>query len=149
MVLDAERVASRMSTPCDGPRAFLLSFYPDAEIPDERSRDPEASPLVARINHGAWIVSCPCDAEGEPAPGMMLWLSVPWAWCVRCRNASAGGKWRPVTVPPRDELAAIERVLAERHAPISRNWLPGETVAHLVAENTANGDPVPDGIEGV
>jgi hypothetical protein len=38
-----------------------------------------------------------------------------------------------------ERVSDIERVVLARPAPTTRNWLPGETVADLVAENIENG----------
>jgi hypothetical protein len=118
-------------------RGLLLAFVPDAEIPPMTHADPDADPLRAEVNHGAWIAVCPCGAEGLPAPGCVVWISQPWAWCVRCGNAAAGGRWRPIVLP--SEHAAIEALLEQRPELATRNWTPGETVDDLAAQNVAHG----------
>lgn len=145
-ILDAERVASRMGEPRPAdPRQYLLAFFPDAEIAPLERRALHAEPLPARINHGQWIVSCDCRSRGLPAPGMAVWLTVPWAWCVRCRNRPCGGAWRPVCVPPESERVGIEAVLTARAESADRNWQPGETIDDLVRQNVEHGEPVPEG----
>lgn len=137
-VLDAERIAARMGAPPADIRAYLLALFPDAEIAPLDDSDPDASPLAARVNHGMWIASCPCGTLGAPAPGLTVWLSIPWGWCIRCGNREARGRWRPVALPTPDERAAIEAVLNERTEIQTRNWEPGETVADLAADNAAH-----------
>lgn len=138
-IYDAERLAAVMSDPPADLRVYLLAFFPDAEIPPTDHADPDADPLTARVNHGVWIASCPCREPGDPAPGLVVWLSVPWGWCLRCGNRETGGRWRPVVVPSPDERAAIEAALAARPALSARNWEPGESVAELLADNVAHG----------
>jgi hypothetical protein len=121
------------------PRGVLLAFYPDADIASVDDVDASAAPMVARVNHGHWIASCECGSEGEPSPGCVVWLDWPIGWCVRCGNAGAGGRWRPVVVPDSPTALAIAAVLDLRPDPATQNWEPGESVAELVAENAAHG----------
>ena len=138
MLLDGAALARSMVDPPADPRGLLLAFYPDADIAMLCAVDAVARPLRATINRGIWIVACECRAPGDPAPGMLCWLDVPLMWCVRCRNADAGHRWRPYLLPSPDERAAIDAVLEPR-AIVNRNWLPGETVADLLRENAAHG----------
>lgn len=144
MVIDGRVAANASLVPYPDPRAYLLGFYPDAAIAALDAVDPTADPLVARVNHGAWIASCPCGAEGAPSPGMLVFVDAPIAWCVRCENAATHGAWRPVVLPPPDERDAIEAMLAARPDSATRNWAPGESVADLAAENVAHG--LPEGV---
>ncbi len=146
MIVDGA-VLSRLSwgQPPANLRALLLAFAPDAEIPPLDHVDAAAAPMVATVNHGYWIARCECRTPGDVSPGCIVWLDRPWGWCVRCDNAAAGGYWRPVVLPP--DRAAIEAVLVLRPDVATRNWLPGETVGDLVAENIANGVPVPEGAD--
>lgn len=146
-IVDASRVAARMADPRPAsPRGYLLSFFPEARIPPIGRRDRRARPLAARVNHGVWIVACPCEQPGLPSPGMALWPSIPWMWCVRCRNHETRGKWRPVAVPPAEVRARIEAILLCRPGVSDRNWEPDETIAELIRQNVEHGDPVPEGI---
>lgn len=126
------------------PRAYLLSLYPQAPIPPLDHVVLTAPPLVARVNHGLWIASCPCGARGVPTPGGVVWLDQPLLWCLRCQNGGTGRGWRPVTVPPEGERQRIEAVLLCRPNVADRNWEPHESVADLIAQNREHGDPVPD-----
>lgn len=134
-IYDAERIAVRMLAPPSDIREYLLTFFPNEQIPELSEADPTAAPLVAVVNHGVWIAPCPCRSPGEPAPGLVVWLSLPWGWCLRCRNRETGGLWRPVTVPLACDVAAIEAALSVRPSVANCNWEPGETVADLLAQN--------------
>lgn len=139
MVLDGRAAADASLMPAAHPRAYLLAFYPEAQVAPIDRVDALATPLVARVNHGTWIAPCPCAAPGLPRPGMIVFKDTPIAWCLRCENAEVGGAWRPVVLPPPDEVAAIEALLSARPDLATRNWEPGETVADLAAENAAHG----------
>lgn len=90
-----------------------------------------APPLPAFVAQGRWVVDCPdCGSNRS-----MVWLSEPLYMCPVCWNASAGGDWRRVEV--RADWREVEAALLERSLPDSRNCLPTETVAALVAENAA------------
>lgn len=145
MILDARRVGEASF---DGVyldlRAYLLAFYPKAEIPPMDHVVRTADPLVAEIHHGVWIARCPCGARGVPRPGSIVDVACPLVWCVRCGNQAVGGGWRPVLLPPEEDRAAIEAVLLCRPSVEDRNWEPGETLADLAAQNREHGDPVPE-----
>lgn len=84
-----------------------------------------AVPVVA--NQARWVVECPaCHGAQLASPSDRRFM------CDNCGNLAVGGKWRPVTWPPDPD--AIAAVLADRPAE-NRNWLPGETVKALRAEN--------------
>ena len=74
------------------------------------------------VNHGRWIVNCStkyCDGAR---------LAVDAAKpCSNCGCVTAA------TFPADKQL--IDAALARRIVPDTRNWLPGETVNDLVAEN--------------
>ena len=85
-----------------------------------------------RCQQGAWIVVCPLCGLGAQyaAP------SDPRFLCLHCLNEAVGGAWLRVVWPV--SRSAIEAVLRQRQT-ANANWLPGETVKDLVAENTAHG----------
>lgn len=87
--------------------------------------------LLAYVNHGRWVVDCPCGSA------QLACRSDRRFWCVDCQNAWALGKWVGVTWP-KDE-ADIEGLLAQRPFPKNRNWHPTEDAMTLVAENVAAG----------
>lgn len=81
----------------------------------------------AYYNWGRWVADCPdphcSNAEQVDPPGEVLVCS----FCLR--------SW-PLVWP--DNGPAIEAVLALRPVPATRNWLPGESLATLKAENVAH-----------
>lgn len=81
-------------------------------------------PIEARIDHGRLIVDCPCGA------GNAVDADATLACCFGC-----GLVHLHVVLPPKKDLAAIEKVLLRRQRPHHRNWTPGETVEKLQAEN--------------
>lgn len=93
-------------------------------------RDPWPAPdrLAAYIGAGAWRVRCAC---GEAPPTHPDWRL---ACCSGC-----GAIYEDVIFPK--TAAAIEVILLKRPQPIQRNWRAPETVADLVAQNKAHGDP--------
>jgi hypothetical protein len=93
-------------------------------------------PLPAIVNSNRWIVECP-DCNGAE----MAWKQWPLFVCATCWNGAAEVPYtfRPVRFPEYE--TAIERVLMARPVPATRNWLPGESVADLEAENAAHGLP--------
>jgi hypothetical protein len=140
MIVDGATVAAASLAPgVRDLRVLLLAFYPDAEIAELDVTADDAPPMVAEVNHGVWIAPCACRSPGDPSPGCLVWVSIPFGWCIRCGNAVAGGRWRRVVLPPDDERAAIEAALAARPEIGTRNWAPGETVADLHADNAAHG----------
>lgn len=144
MILDGATIGRQTFTsPVNDPREYLLAFYPEAPIPPLTHVVATATPMVARVNHGVWKASCECGAKGLPTPGLVVFVDQPWGWCVRCGNQGSGHGWRRVIVPPPEERRRIVAVLLCRPRVEDRNWEPGETVADLIAENLAHGDPIP------
>lgn len=87
--------------------------------------------LLAYVNHGRWVVDCPCGSA------QLASRSDRRFWCVECHNAWASGKWVGVDWP-QDE-ADVEALLLERPEEKTRNWQPTEDTMALVAENVAYG----------
>jgi hypothetical protein len=96
---------------------------------------------VAYLNHGRWVAHCPrpgcTNAEGfgridgGPVGGLT-------AGCFECRADFGGcGLICGVVWPP--EIAYIEQLVMCRPAPVTRNWLPGETLHDLLRENLLHG----------
>lgn len=79
--------------------------------------------MIAHYNWGRWIVECTCGAG----------LLVTGTGVCRCREC---GLRHQVSLPV--ERREVERLCAKR-APANRNWLPGESVANLIAENIMHG----------
>jgi hypothetical protein len=78
---------------------------------------------VAYVNHGRWVVDCPTPYCNEAH------LAGP----VTCDGCSQTYSSRF----PAD-AALIDAVLSRRVVVETRNWLPGETVQDLEAENEAH-----------
>ena len=93
----------------------------------------EAAPAIAHVNEGRWIANCPA---AECAAALVLHESAPFL-CPLCLNAAAGYMPRRVEWPA--EAAEIEAALVLRPLAITRNWVPGEPVADLLAENVRKG----------
>lgn len=82
--------------------------------------------IVARCDHGRWVGDCGCGSGVAASPEWSL------ACCFSC-----GAIYRRIVFPK--DRAAIVAALAARPAIENQNWLPGETVAQLLAENAAHG----------
>lgn len=98
----------------------------------------EAAPALARVNYSEhegqtrWIADCP-----DCMNAMYVWIRGPHLFfCADCLNASIGHRWRVVTVPR--QWRRIEQALGPRPLK-NQHWMPGETVAALLAENEAHG----------
>lgn len=84
--------------------------------------------LIAYVNHGRWIVDCPCGAGSATDPA---WRE---ARCFGCGTVYAN-----VVFPPDEDRARIEALLMKRPRIEHRNWFPHERVDDLAAENVAHG----------
>ncbi len=83
-----------------------------------------ARALEAYINHGRWLVDCPCGNGVMTAPG--------WPACCY----SCGAIYRDVHISA--DADQIEALLSRR--PIAhQNWKAGESLALLRAENVQHG----------
>ena len=92
---------------------------------------PKSEAVAAYVNEGRWIAECPdCRGAQLAARDDRRFL------CNECGNVSIDGKWRPVIWP--EDVEAIEAALEPRDKG-NAHWLPGETAAHLRAENKAHG----------
>lgn len=87
-----------------------------------------AEPVPARINHGSWLVDCPCGAG----------CATDTEWRIAC--CFGCGTVHTVVVFPKDKnLAAIERLILARPRMQNRHWTPDESVKTVRAINAANG----------
>lgn len=111
------------------------SIVPNAvtRVLDIQLADPldTGSPVSAYILHGIWKARCEC------AGCEVVDLDEPLFMCCSCWNRAEGHRWRPVVLP--DEREAIERALLLRPMVENRNWLAGESLAALEAENVEHG----------
>jgi|1185.fasta_scaffold108400_2 hypothetical protein len=90
-----------------------------------------AGVAYAEVHRGMWIVRCPAVYCWS---AMAVTLGLPEFVCL---GDGSCGEAAPI-VWPRDPLA-IATLLRMRPDPTTRNWLPGETLQDLVAENAAHG----------
>ena len=88
----------------------------------------------AQVNAGRWIVPCPSPRCGG---AQYACYEDRRLWCVDCDNAFTHGQWVPVSWPENPE--EIEEVLIRRPE-YARNWLPGETIEDLLAQDAENRD---------
>jgi hypothetical protein len=85
----------------------------------------------AEVNWGRWLARCPrpwCTNALCVTRGQLLF---------RCEGLDACGMVADLTWPADPD--AVEALLAHRPVSRTRNWLPGETLTDLVAENAAHG----------
>lgn len=81
--------------------------------------------LYAYVNHGRWLADCVCGS------GVMVDPSFQIACCFECAAI-----YSRIIFPTL--YREIERRLVQRVRDAHRNWIPGETLAMLDAENEAN-----------
>ncbi len=93
---------------------------------------------IAYVSMGVWVTKCPrpwcvhVDHYGPgPNTGRIGGLTEKLWHCFRCELVCEA-VWPPA-------VDDIERLLAARPQPETRNWLPGETVDDLLFENAAHG----------
>ena len=85
----------------------------------------------AEANWGRWVVRCPrplCTNALTLPPGTSMYT---------CAGPGGCGGEAVVVWPP--DPQAIEALLRLRPIERTRNWLPGESIADLIAENAAHG----------
>jgi len=82
----------------------------------------------AYMNHGRWVADC-----ARPYCGGAERVNAPFDtfFCHEC------GQFNTVDFP--NDARRIERLLAGRPNPVTRNWHPGETYDQLVEEDRAHG----------
>jgi hypothetical protein len=122
---------------------WALRLYPpefiDRPIPDlsRRRQLDSTTATIARVNDGAWIADCPfCNSAQKVTPLDPRFLC---AGLDGCLNGPVSGAYVEVVFPAKAVRERIEVVLLARTNRTSRNWLPGESVADLIAENTTRG----------
>lgn len=81
--------------------------------------------LKAEINHGRWVVNCPCGGAEMADKSFKLF------YCLSCMNEWLGGKWARVEFPK--NAGNIEKALDKRDVK-NQNWKPGETLKQLKEE---------------
>ncbi len=86
--------------------------------------------VFAEVNHGRWVAGCLfCTGAQAAAPG------VPF-FCFSCGMAKNDGYTANIIFP--DNAEAIEQALLLRPM-ANRNWIRGETIDFLIAENREHG----------
>jgi len=83
--------------------------------------------VAAEIHRSAWVVSCPFCRNAQVAE-----FGEPF-FCVDCVMQGNGFKAMGIIFP--ENIDKIERILLKRPDPNTRNWLLGETIEQLIAEN--------------
>jgi len=98
------------------------------------STRPGAPVIRAYIKRGSWVADCPiCKGSQVVEPGEPF-------FCVDCLMLWNAGYAQKCWFPRKDRRV-IERLLMLRPNPLNRNWLVGETVDQLRAENIEHGLP--------
>lgn len=97
---------------------------------------------LVMVIEGRWAVVCPTCSMKMPAH-TASGGRVELVRCPRCENSAAGKRPFQVLWPTREQAGRIERILACRPEPSTRNWIPGESLHMLAAENIQHGCAVP------
>lgn len=124
--------------------------------------------VSAFMNHGRWIILCPrCHTALEAIEGSVvcgvcfpkiraqalelidggLLRSVPDSVLVAGATKQAEERGEKYAIKFPAERSQIEAVLRQRANVANINWHPGETVADLIEQNKAHGDPLPKGMK--
>lgn len=135
MIRDGAALDQMLHGEVTDPRRYLMAL--GYKPPSLAAVADDATPLMAQVNHGVWVALDGCGAREGVYGGGVVWLDRPVVWCPLCSNRAYGRKWRPVVLPADRE--AIEAALLPRPDITTRNWLPGESVADLLAENAEHG----------
>ncbi len=132
---------AKLFVPCDDPqvRGGMWIRHRNGQPPFEPQGFALGGPLSAEIYEGQWIVRCDGCANSQ-----FTSRAEKRFFCVNCLNGAHGGQWRRVAWP--SDAEKIEAVLLARPMVTTRNYVQGETVAHLVKENRENRVPVPAGV---
>jgi hypothetical protein len=119
-----------------------LSSTPPRTVPPRPTKTAPKRTAVtdAYVNQSRWVADCPfCPSAQIVSP------TDPRFFCPECYNAAVAGAYVHVVFP--GDIDQIEALLDQRPDPVTRNWLPAETVTDLAAENDTierpgPGDPV-------
>lgn len=100
-------------------------------------------PAAVRVNWGRWIADCPScpsavavDEHHQTRLGATAVDDGTPVWVEGCWDC---GATTTLIWPAAPMVAGIERLLAMRPDPNTRNWTPGETLHDLVRENALHG----------
>ena len=108
-------------------RFIPCTAWPKGEPRFEPKPVSDAHPVVAYVNDSRWVAQCECGSA------QLVSKVDRRFFCVECLNRKVGGAWVKVIWPKNPQ--EIEAVLEARPFPKNRNWMPGESVAQLQAEN--------------
>ena len=112
-------------------REFLRGLWKSKEaFPDPAQAK---GTVDAYLNEARWVVACPNKCGGA----VMVTAKDPLFVCYECGSPENGGQWYHVRFPA--DKRQIEAAVRIRTRVEHANWMPGETVAHLHAENAAHG----------
>lgn len=112
------------------PAAYWLAPVPFRDVADQPTA-PASEAVELYGNEDRWIAECPtCHGAQIACRTDHRFM------CNECANVAIGGMWRPVVWP--QNARAIEAILDQRPR-VNRNWLPGESLEDLRAENAARG----------
>lgn len=107
---------------------------------------------VVYFNHGRWVALCPrpgcmsAEMFGRCQDGTQGGLAGD---SFRCRTEYGGcGLICRAQWPDAELVPMIEALLLARPVPSTRNWMPGETPADLLAENFEHGIVPKAALEG-
>jgi len=129
--LYATRAAGRYALPADRQAELpILLYWQRDDVPSFIPTEVCKHPVSAELNHARWVVKCECGAAQFASKTDHRFF------CVQCLNELDKGQWRPVEWPV--DVEGIERLMRPRYSE-NVNWLPGEKVSQLVAENNAMG----------
>lgn len=104
----------------DRQRAAVAASVQRQGLPAKKNRQP----VEAYVNHGRWVVDCPCGGAELVTPGEDM-------LCGSCGMSS------PVSLPPFKTRNQIDGLL-EKRPPFNQNWR-GEDMAEVLGENIAAG----------
>lgn len=103
----------------------------DSQVNLDAATAPVDTSVQVYANYGRWIAECP-DCQGA----QLACRTDPRFLCNECGNVTVGGLWRPVIWPA--DVTGIETALQNR--PLgNQNWVPGEQVSDLKADNAKHG----------
>lgn len=128
-IATAETLRFQDRTPVTSPETYVAWQAEQLLEKGDQARPwPCDLPVIARIEHGRWLVNCVnCVVIGA--------MTHP-VWRVAC-CAECGCLMRRVIVP--EDFDLIERVLLERPQRMTQSWLPTQTCADLRTENIEHG----------
>lgn len=130
-IITRARILSVDETHLPGPDELMAKYWEGRPKPD---RTLPATPVaLAFVEHGRWLVRCPFCPSAQIASRTKRRF-----FCVECGHVAQEDhpSWLAVQWPTQWER--IEQLLGRRPDRMSRNWVVGEPVERLEAENAAH-----------